>query len=269
MSAPVGPLAVAHPWDLVASGYDHEIRPVFERYAEQALDHARVVSGQHVVDVATGPGTLAFRAAARGARVQALDFSSGMVARLQARLLDAPGAAIQVTQGDGQQLPFADGQFDAGFSMFGLMFFPDRERGWRELRRVVRPGGPCVVSSWWPVTSRPEMAALFASFAEAMPDLPGNDAPAPLSDPASIRAEVLAAGFQQVDVHEATHHLDFDSAEGFWEHMERSLAPLALLRERQGADWPRLAERLRSGLVKRLPSGPVRAVMPAWITVAL
>jgi len=46
------------------------------------------------------------------------------------------GVTAQVA--DGQALPFADGEFEAAFSMFGLMFFPDRAKGFAELRRTSR-----------------------------------------------------------------------------------------------------------------------------------
>ena len=46
--------------------------------------------------------------------------------------------------------------FDAAFSMFGLIFYSDRARGLQELRRVVRPGAPVVVSSWHPMDTIPE-----------------------------------------------------------------------------------------------------------------
>lgn len=89
------------------------------------------------------------------AHVDAVDFSSAMLDTLRAR---ADGLDhVHLHEADGQALPFPDGIYDAGFSMFGLMFFPDRARGWAGLRRVLRPGGRAVVASWHPLDqiSRP------------------------------------------------------------------------------------------------------------------
>ena len=101
---------------------------------------AGVGAGQSVLDVACGPGTLAFLAARRGAEVMAVDFCAGMIGELAARLAETP-AAIEARVADGMDLPLESGAFDAAFSMFGLMFFPDRARGFAELHRVLRPGG--------------------------------------------------------------------------------------------------------------------------------
>src|SRR5699024_11098930 len=98
-----------------------------------------------VLDVACGPGTLTLLAAAAGATVTALDFSSPMIAQLRTRAaaLDL-ASAVEVHEGGGQRLPFASAVFDAAFSMFGLMFFPDRHAGLRELARVLKPGCPAL-----------------------------------------------------------------------------------------------------------------------------
>ena len=51
-------------------------------------------------------------------------------------------------QADAQRLPFDDGSFDAVLCQFGVMFFPDRVAGYREARRVLRPGGQFLFSVW-------------------------------------------------------------------------------------------------------------------------
>lgn len=54
--------------------------------------------------------------------------------------------------------------------MFGLMFFPDRLAGLREMRRVVRPGCPAVISSWVPFDG--PFGALLAALRDELPALP-------------------------------------------------------------------------------------------------
>ena len=117
-----------------ASAYAEEVVPLFSRYAEDALRIAGVGAGQDVLDVATGPGTLAVLAARRGARVSAIDFAEAMVGKLRARIDAEAIANVEARVGDGMALPFEDASFDAAFSMFGLMFFPDRHQGFRELQ---------------------------------------------------------------------------------------------------------------------------------------
>jgi 2-polyprenyl-3-methyl-5-hydroxy-6-metoxy-1,4-benzoquinol methylase len=83
------PLATPLPWDLSADGYEREVLPMFETFAEAALAHAEPAVGGRIVDVACGPGALAVLAALRGYAVDAIDFSPRMIER-EARARSLP-----------------------------------------------------------------------------------------------------------------------------------------------------------------------------------
>jgi 2-polyprenyl-3-methyl-5-hydroxy-6-metoxy-1,4-benzoquinol methylase len=83
VAPPKNPLGSAEAWDMVAEAYAAELIPMFEMFSAEALKLAGVTSGMKIVDVATGPGTLALMAAAKGAKVTALDFSPAMIQQLQ------------------------------------------------------------------------------------------------------------------------------------------------------------------------------------------
>src|SRR5687768_15750521 len=100
-AAPPSPLATPEPWDLVSGAYAEEIVPQFELFAADALRLADVKAGSKVLDVACGPGTLSLLAAGRGAKVDAIDFSPGMVERLRARLAQQKIDGVTVQVGDG------------------------------------------------------------------------------------------------------------------------------------------------------------------------
>ncbi|MFN7145591.1 MAG: class I SAM-dependent methyltransferase, partial [Myxococcota bacterium] len=146
------PFALPSTWDAVVGPYDQHLTPVFGEFAERALALARASAGDRLLDVAAGPGTLALRAALY-ADVATIDFSPEMVARLRVNAA-ARGLDVDAREGDGQALPWADGTFDATFSMFGLIFFPDPAKGLAEMARVTRPGGRVTVSSWRPMDPR-------------------------------------------------------------------------------------------------------------------
>ena len=98
---------------------------------------AAVRGGDRVLDAACGTGDLAIADLKAGAgKVTGLDFSPRMLER--ARRKDA---RIEWLQGDMLALPFADETFDAATVGFGVRNVEDLERGLRELRRVLRPGG--------------------------------------------------------------------------------------------------------------------------------
>src|SRR3954469_12046581 len=150
MSTARGPLAEPLAWNLVSKDYAIEVVPQFEKYATDALRAADLRPGARVLDVAAGPGTLTLLAAKTAHSVEAIDFAGDMIALLQRRAQDAGLRNVHARVGDAQSLPYDSGSFDAAFSMFGLIFFPDRNQGLTEMKRVLAPGGVALVSSWRP-----------------------------------------------------------------------------------------------------------------------
>jgi ubiquinone/menaquinone biosynthesis C-methylase UbiE len=245
MSAPArpapGPLSAPEPWDLVSEGYALEAAQVMLPFARHAIELARPGRQAHVLDVATGSGTLALELAPRVTRIDAVDFAPKMLEQLEHRRRALGLENVHVQQANGQALPFADQSFDAAFSMFGLMFFPDRERGFSELQRVLRPGGVAVVSSWAPVDQSSLMTLMFGALRAADPT---RAAPQTnwlsLENPEVFTRELTAAGFRDVRVQPFAHALQVESAEQFWDVTTRSSAPLVLLKNRLGpAEWER------------------------------
>jgi SAM-dependent methyltransferase len=258
-AASPSPLATPEPWNLVAEAYAAEALPYFQVFAREALALAALAPGARIVDVAAGPGTLSLLAAEAGAEVSAIDLSEQMVASFRARARDAGlEGRIDVRLGDGQRLPFDSGAYDAAFSMFGLMFFPDRVAGMREMRRVLRPGGAsrAFISSWVPFDG--PFGLLMRTAAELIPGLPLGGGNPPLSSPDDIRQEMVAAGFATVTVETLTHQLTAPSFEAFWNAMERTNAPLVLLKHRLGPDrWSALAPQIRARVRGTLGEGPL------------
>jgi ubiquinone/menaquinone biosynthesis C-methylase UbiE len=257
MTTSPSPLATPAPWNLVSAAYDADLRAQFERYSTDALRLARVAPGQTVADVATGPGTLALLAAAMGARVHALDFAEEMVALTRARIAREGAEGIDVVLGDGMALPWSDASFDAAFSMFGLMFFPDRSRGFRELSRVVRSGGRAVVATWTPLEDVAFFKEVFAKLQAELPHIPFGASKMPLGSPDDLRDEMANAGFRDVVIHRVVHTEPPSTVDAIWERLGRSMAPLVLLRRGLGeAAWRRLGDAVRARLVECFGSEP-------------
>lgn len=262
------PLTQPDSWNFVAEGYLAEIAPLHVHYARDALELARLPGNARVLDVAAGPGTLSLLAAERAERVVAVDFSAGMLDVLRRRAAEAGFDHVEAQVADGQALPFADGSFDGAFSMFGLMFFPDRAAGFRELRRVLAPGGRAVVSSWTPAEQVPLAAALYDCLHSQLPDLPYGDDRQPLADAGEFREEMAAAGFQPVAMHSTAHRLEKPSVRAFWQAQARASAPIAALRRRLSAgEWTDLSQRVIARLEREFGTGPVHIEWPAHLGV--
>ncbi len=251
-----GPMASADTWDLVADGYAVDMLPAGEKFARDALELARLPPAPHVVDVATGPGTLALLAARQGATVSAIDFSPAMIANLNRRAVEVDLELADVRVGDGQDLPYGDKSFDGGFSMAGLVFFPDRHAGFRELYRVLRPGRRAVVSGFASIEG--PFDEVLRSMKELLPDLPAGGGDPPLGTPEAFEAEMSAAGFRSVDVHARRHSLEWPSLSDYWQMLQRSAAPVALLRKKMGEEsWIPIAHGVLERLENALGGEPV------------
>lgn len=255
------------PWDLVSAAYSEEVLPIFEMFSREALRIVAPPPVSRIVDVACGPGTLAVLAAQAGHRVDALDFSPNMIAKLNARIGALP---ITAHIGDGQALPFDNATFDAGFSMFGLMFFPDRAKGFAELRRVLKPGAKALVSSWPAMDQIPVFAAMMGAVREAMWKAMGSppppDRPSPLTTVEECRAE-MSASFADVEVHAFTTTQHAPSADALWESMARTMAPVVLMKKSLGDKFGAVDAAARTAIRDLVGPGAVEVQLRAHLTV--
>lgn len=130
-----------------AAEYDRAFAHVSYHFLPFVIRAARLASGHHVLDVATGTGISAeavLEAVGPGGSVLATDISPDMVEKARKRLNQSPGAAVAVE--DGQALSCPEASFDAVVCSLGLMFFPEPARGLASFHRVLRPGGRAAVS---------------------------------------------------------------------------------------------------------------------------
>ena len=102
-----------------------------------------------ILDVACGTGDLAVSLAVKapkGAKVTGVDISEKMLSKVGAKAAKA-GVAFNVKTevADGENLPYADGAFDALTCAFGIRNFEHRDKGLAEFLRVLRPGGKAVI----------------------------------------------------------------------------------------------------------------------------
>ena len=113
------------------------------------VDAAAIEPQMDVLDVATGTGNAALRAAAAGADVVGLDLTPELFEAARRRALEA-NVHVNWVEGDAEELPFGDDSFDRVLSTFGVMFAPRHELAASELVRVCRSGGQIVLANWTP-----------------------------------------------------------------------------------------------------------------------
>src|SRR5277367_7117273 len=117
--------------------------------AEDFIARLELKPGMKVLDVACGTGNQSLPAARTGAQVTGVDIATNLLAQARQRAAEE-NLAIQFDEGDAEQLPYGDAQFDVVLSMFGAMFAPRPEVVASEFKRVCRPGGLIAMANWTP-----------------------------------------------------------------------------------------------------------------------
>lgn len=228
----VDTLKAAHHATWAAGDYAAVAELIDEIPPQHVLRSAGVGAGQTVLDVATGTGNVALRAADAGADVVGLDLTPELfdVARRRAQAL---GVEVDWVAGDAENLPYDDGAFDRVVSTFGVQFAPRHEVVAAELTRVCKPGGAIGLCNWTP---EGKVGELFAIMSRYLPAAPAYASPPPLwGDEAHVRG--LFAGCD-VDLRfeRATTPFRFGSAEHYMSFFETNYGPTVKARERLTAE---------------------------------
>jgi len=239
-------------WDVVAPTYAEEAVQ-WDAYAKEGLRLLPVAASDRVLDVACGSGTLSFLLAPRVSRVDAVDFSPGMIEEVVRRASREGVDNVHAAVMDAQSLAFPDGSFDAAFCLFAFFFLPDRARAFRELFRVLRPGGRALIATWGPIERRPLMKIAFDALAEAMPQAP-RPTKGDLQECEECVREMTDAGFRDVSAHVFSITTHVDSPERYLDLIARSAAPLAVMRQKLGEEgWAATRARLLDEVRRRMP----------------
>ncbi|HZT85558.1 MAG TPA: methyltransferase domain-containing protein [Gaiellaceae bacterium] len=195
----------------------------YERLAETfAPIHDRIVHelglepGTRVLDVACGTGGVALRAARAGAQVVGIDISADQLAKAR-RAAGAEGLEIRFDEGDCQELPYADAEFDAVASGFGAIFAFDQARTARELARVCRPGGRLAMTAW-PKDAWSEVHA------KAGRTFPHEADAREWSEEEHVR-RLLGDAFE-LELQTGEYRVEAESGEALWSLLSASMPPL-------------------------------------------
>lgn len=197
-----------------AAAYEQLFGPITSHPIDALLDAARVGPGTRLLDVATGPGYVAARAAARGARATGLDRAPQMLEIARARHPE-----LAFVEGDAEALGLDDASFDAAVASFCLLHLARPERAAAELARVVIPGGQVAVTVW----NTPDRARLFGIVLESAraagavaPDLPPGPDFFRFASDAEMEKLLVEAGLRDPRVTTVEWRAAIASADELW-----------------------------------------------------
>jgi SAM-dependent methyltransferase len=192
--------------------------------ADAVIEAVDPQPGQDLLDVATGSGNVAIRAAQRRASVTGLDLTPELFDAARAAAAEA-GVEIEWVEGNAESLPFADASFDAVTSTFGTMFAPNHEQAAAELARVCRPGGTIAVTAWTPTGINGQM---FMTLGRHMPPPPEGFQPPILWGVEDHMRTLLGDWVESIRFERRVVSIEDDSVEGWVNYLERVLGPVIL-----------------------------------------
>jgi ubiquinone/menaquinone biosynthesis C-methylase UbiE len=142
--------SVSHFTGDIPDFYDRGLgHAMFEGYAADIAGRAAADNPSRLLETAAGTGIVTRRlrdALPASAEITVTDLNADMLARARAKF--SVGERVTFMSADATDLPFPHQSFDAVVCQFGVMFFPDKIRAYREVKRVLRGGGRYLFSVW-------------------------------------------------------------------------------------------------------------------------
>lgn len=185
----------------VPRNYDDCLGPnIFDFYARDLAERAAAARPAHLLEIGAGTGIVTRHLRDRlgpAVTMTATDLNPPMLAVAEKKF-EGDGN-ISFEQADALDLPYEDDSFDVIACQFVHMFYPDRDKAHAEAKRVVKPGGRYIFSTWGSFDRNPFARIVYETLAEVFSgDPPGfYKVPFSLHDPEAMLSELEGAGFTE------------------------------------------------------------------------
>ena len=224
---------------------DYDAGPgCFAHFGRRLVEVAGITAGARVLDIASGRGAVLFPVAERvgaGGEVVGIDLADAM-AHATNEEAARRGLKARVHVMDAEELTFPDESFDCVTCGFGIMFFPDQDRGLAQMRRVLKSGGGLALSTWRVAQSddlRPVLNTI---------GIPPNRTPGWITEPDMLEALIRRNGFTGIRIKIDSMDFCYADAEEVWQQgrgtgMRRILDTLDTTQKQQALSL--LTERMK------------------------
>lgn len=249
--------------------YDRGLGPViFVDYAADIARRAAACSPARVLETAAGTGivTRGLRdLLPAGASLTATDLNPPMLEL--ARKKFQPGENVDFRPADATDLPFPDAGFDAAVCQFGLMFFPEKDKAYRETHRVLAPGGHYLFNIWDAHRYNPFGRIAHEVTASFFPSDPPQFYKVPFSynqiDP--IKESLLDAGFTDIEIAVLKREKEIPDIALFAQGIVYGNPLIDQIRARGGVDPERVVDAVAQALRAEFGTDPGRMTLQAVI----
>jgi ubiquinone/menaquinone biosynthesis C-methylase UbiE len=237
------------------------------RLAEELIRVAGVETGDRVLDVGCGTGSVALSLAARPepAAIVGIDVSAPYIAFASTRSADP---RLTFLTGDAVALDFPTGSFDRCFSLLALNFMSDPIRALCGMRRLTRPGGILAAAVWDFAGGLVRQRIFWDTAAEIDPDADlarSRHFTSPLTRPGELAAAFDKAGLRSVEPVTLTIRMEYAEFGDYWEPIADAQGPVGDYVKRLSPNrLETLAAAVRRAYLAGSPDGPRSMAATAW-----
>jgi demethylmenaquinone methyltransferase/2-methoxy-6-polyprenyl-1,4-benzoquinol methylase len=143
---------VSEMFDAIAGKYDFVNRflsaGIDKSWRKKAIKEFSQEKPRHILDVATGTGDMAIKAAQllKPEKITGIDISEKMLEVGRKKVdINGLGKVIELLKGDSETINFPENTFDGVMVAFGVRNFENLQQGLQEILRVMRPGAKLIV----------------------------------------------------------------------------------------------------------------------------
>jgi SAM-dependent methyltransferase len=206
-----------------STGTYERIAKRFAPVQSELVEALKPAPGVRWLDLATGTGEVAIRAAQAGAIVSALDITPVLLEAAKERAA-SQGLEIRFDCCDVELLPYEEERFDVVSSCFGLIFASDHAAVAEEAARVTEPGARLGFTAW---KANPKLGELYRQFTDE--PIEGREA-YEWGDPEHVH-DMLGDHFE-LEIADRVFYVEADSGEDVWELFSSSSPPVRVLADR-------------------------------------
>jgi len=256
-----------------AGNYDHYLGPIlFEPYGRYLASKIDASNLNSVLEIAAGTGRVTRhirKVLPPYVKLVASDLSGDMLA-IAKRELNNNG--IEFRTEDAQNLSFPDNSFDLVICQFGMMFLPDKKKGFAEIYRVLKPDGKFMYFTWDDTLKMPMFKILINE--TIVPNFEDEDTsrfftPFSMYDPVELEGFLTEAGFRVVKA----NHVALTSGPS----TAANLVDAFLVKHRLGREvaakdptlLETLAKKVEAEFTRQLGTGDLKLDLSAFLTTGI
>jgi len=253
----------------IPANYERYLGPfLFEPYALDLVSRLQDKKYNDILEIACGTGRVTKRlsSSVKHDTLTATDLNQDMIDIAKGIVADQ---RIKWQQADALALPFNDNSFDLVVIQFGIMFFPDREKGLKEAYRVLKPGGKLVFSTWDKVETVPaihEGRKIIESYFEDNPPV-FYSVPFSMYDEKELKAITGNAGFKNIKTELVKKEGSSPSASDLTKGIVEGNPVYLSIIERIPASLNNIKADVKNKLLEKFGE-PIKCPLQAWVVEA-